>query len=38
MYNKQQSSIQPEMLRCLMFISIEGHSVTDFDTQSDCIQ
>jgi hypothetical protein len=26
-------SIQLEMLRRLMFISTEGHSVTDFDTQ-----
>jgi hypothetical protein len=33
-YNKRRSSIQPKMLRCLMFISTEGHSVTDFDTQS----
>ena len=33
-YNKQRRSIQPEMLRSLMLISIEGHSVADFDTQS----
>ena len=26
--------IQPEILMRLMFISIEGHLVTDFDTQS----
>jgi hypothetical protein len=26
--------IQPKMLRHLMLISIEGHSVADFDTQS----
>jgi hypothetical protein len=32
-YNKRWSSIQPEMLRRLMYISTEGHSVTDFDTQ-----
>ena len=32
--HKWQSSIQPEMLRRLMLISIEGHSVADFDTQS----
>lgn len=29
-----RSSIQPEMLRRLMFIAIEGPSVLDFDTQS----
>jgi hypothetical protein len=29
-----RSSIQPEMWRRLMFISIEGHSVADFDTES----
>ena len=32
-YNKWWNSILPEMLRHLMFISTEGHSVTDFDTQ-----
>jgi hypothetical protein len=30
----RRSSIQPEMLRCPMLISIEGHSVADFHTQS----
>jgi hypothetical protein len=35
-YNKRQSSIQPEMLKRLMLISIEGHSVADFDIQSAC--
>ena len=31
---KRRSSIQPEMVMRLMLISIEGHSVVDFDTQS----
>ena len=34
-YNKRQSSIQPEMLRHLMFISIERYWF-NFDTQSTC--
>jgi hypothetical protein len=32
-YNKRRRSIQPEMLKRLMLISIEGHSVADFDAQ-----
>ena len=32
-YNKRRSSIQPEMLMRLILISIEGHSVADFDTR-----
>ena len=36
-YNKRQSSIQPEMLRCLMLISIEGHWVSSWFWYIICI-
>jgi hypothetical protein len=36
-YNKQWSSIQPEMLRCLMLISIEGHWVSSWFWYIICI-